>query len=62
MEGIPVLNGNKFPIKRIYKKMTQKKTVTVAGETKEITETREILVPNRVRIDVPDAKKVCMIL
>lgn len=57
VEGIPDLNGASFPIKRIYKKMTSKKTVTVDGETKEITEIRSILVPNRVRIDIPDAKK-----
>lgn len=58
VEGIPDLNGKSFPIKRIYKKMQQKKTVTVGDEKKEITETRQILVPNRLRIDIPDAKKV----
>jgi hypothetical protein len=62
VEGIPDLNGKSFPIKRIYKKFSQKKTVTVEGETKEITEMREVLVTNRLRIDVPNAKQVCICL
>ena len=52
------INDNKYKVKRMYKTISQKKSVTVNGETKEVTENRKVIIPNQLRIDVPGCDKV----